>query len=118
MGVNSRPTVPEAVNIGRCGGPSRPKRRPNASRRRPEARGNDEFLMSNDERMTKSKSERVPSVRAATLIYFDLACVGLIVGGDLLRDGRKRQNIQLSTCNGCPPPTLPGVNTRDTVTSQ
>ena len=53
MGVNSRPTVPEAVNIGRCGGRSRPKRRPKVSRSRPKARGNDEFLMSNDERMTK-----------------------------------------------------------------
>jgi len=41
MGVNSRPTVPEAVNIGRCGGPSRPTRRPEASRSRPKTRGND-----------------------------------------------------------------------------
>jgi len=53
MGVNSRPTVPRAVNIGRCGGPSRPTRRPKASPSRPKTRGNDEFLMSNDERTPK-----------------------------------------------------------------
>jgi len=55
MGVNSRPTVPEAVNIGCYWGRSRPKRRTEAYQGRPEASGNDEFLMSNDERMTKSQ---------------------------------------------------------------
>jgi len=38
MGVNSRPTVPEAVNIGDCWGPSRPKSRTKAYRSRPKAR--------------------------------------------------------------------------------